>query len=531
VILVLVVMLSLAGFTFMTRMATEYEATLVGGNLRQARQTLASAESLLLVLAEEHAGQPEPWNPLQHDARLFASRTVDPAPAGGSSEYLDTGSTGGRLSWRFSILKGLEEFGRDRTDTESVRAGGLQFGLVNESAKLHLGLVMGWEMERPGSGRNALLRIPGMTADAADGILDWIDDDAEVREFGAEADYYKELDSSYEPRNGLPETLDELLFVRGVTRDMFYGVAEPQQDGDVAGGPWENLLTVASAEPNADRFGVDRIDLNDIYPSEYVDVTGETQNELSFLPEDVVKYILLARLYGIRLPLTFGEQRPLDEEPIPAEDPAAFIELSEVQLPDDESLDLEEIQSVADLIGSVVQLPITEADELQEQSGKWVHSPLQIDSPQFQENMNLLQERVTIDRNERVYGRVNINLASEPVLRALLGDAGLAAQVAEQRSILADWQRESTAWLVIQKAVDLQTYRRLYSQITTRGAVHSAEIVVYRKIGGPFIRRQLTIDASVTPAVKVHWKDLTPQGLPVSLSALRSTDSEQSVEF
>ena len=55
VVLVLVVMISLAGFAFMKRMATEYEATVIGGELRQAVQTLASAETFLVALAEEQA--------------------------------------------------------------------------------------------------------------------------------------------------------------------------------------------------------------------------------------------------------------------------------------------------------------------------------------------------------------------------------------------------------------------------------------------------------------------------------------------
>ncbi|MFN5434408.1 MAG: hypothetical protein ACK5ES_07585, partial [Planctomyces sp.] len=48
VVLVLVVMLSLAGFGFLSAMSTEYEAVRLHGSLLQARHTMVSAESQLL---------------------------------------------------------------------------------------------------------------------------------------------------------------------------------------------------------------------------------------------------------------------------------------------------------------------------------------------------------------------------------------------------------------------------------------------------------------------------------------------------
>ena len=57
----------------------------------------------------------------------------------------------------------------------------------------------------------------------ADAILDWIDPDDAPRPFGAEADYYQGLAVPYAPRNGVPQCLEELLLVRGVTRDLLFG--------------------------------------------------------------------------------------------------------------------------------------------------------------------------------------------------------------------------------------------------------------------------------------------------------------------
>ena len=44
VVLVLVMMVALAGFGFLSAMSTEYEGARLNGSMRQAQQTLASAE-------------------------------------------------------------------------------------------------------------------------------------------------------------------------------------------------------------------------------------------------------------------------------------------------------------------------------------------------------------------------------------------------------------------------------------------------------------------------------------------------------
>ena len=73
------------------------------------------------------------------------------------------------------------------------------------------------------SGRAMLLKLPGMTIEIADAILDWIDDDDEPREYGAEIDFYSTLTPPYSPQNGPLKTIEELLLVRGITPDMLFG--------------------------------------------------------------------------------------------------------------------------------------------------------------------------------------------------------------------------------------------------------------------------------------------------------------------
>jgi len=54
-------------------------------------------------------------------------------------------------------------------------------------------------------------------------IMDWRDPDDLYRLNGAENDYYQSLPDPYYCKNGNFDSIEELLLVRGVTRDLFYG--------------------------------------------------------------------------------------------------------------------------------------------------------------------------------------------------------------------------------------------------------------------------------------------------------------------
>jgi len=57
----------------------------------------------------------------------------------------------------------------------------------------------------------------------ADSILDWRDEDDLHRVEGAEDDYYDGLKRPYQSKDAPFSAIEELLFVRGVTREMFHG--------------------------------------------------------------------------------------------------------------------------------------------------------------------------------------------------------------------------------------------------------------------------------------------------------------------
>ena len=58
-------------------------------------------------------------------------------------------------------------------------------------------------------------------------IIDWLDEDDEPLGFGgAESSYYQGLDTPYEPRNGPMEFVEELLLVKGITDELYFGTEE-----------------------------------------------------------------------------------------------------------------------------------------------------------------------------------------------------------------------------------------------------------------------------------------------------------------
>jgi len=64
---------------------------------------------------------------------------------------------------------------------------------------------------------------PGEVENIVDAIKDWIDTDNETTRFGAEDAYYQTLKKPYPCKNAPIEFLEELLFVRGITKELLYG--------------------------------------------------------------------------------------------------------------------------------------------------------------------------------------------------------------------------------------------------------------------------------------------------------------------
>lgn len=106
-----------------------------------------------------------------------------------------------------------------------------------------------------------------------DSILDWIDKDGRHRVNGAESDYYQGLSPAYSAKNGPLDSLEELLKIRGVTPELFYGTEEykAQDPSDAENAPGLvrifTVQKVAQFNPNT----AERAVLEIMYPESQVE--------------------------------------------------------------------------------------------------------------------------------------------------------------------------------------------------------------------------------------------------------------------
>jgi general secretion pathway protein K len=81
-----------------------------------------------------------------------------------------------------------------------------------------------------------LLQVEASDSDViVDSIVDWIDENDLHQLNGAESDYYESLTPPYRAKNGPMDRVEELLLVRGVTPELFFGLPaegdEPARPG------------------------------------------------------------------------------------------------------------------------------------------------------------------------------------------------------------------------------------------------------------------------------------------------------------
>jgi general secretion pathway protein K len=98
-----------------------------------------------------------------------------------------------------------------------------------------------------------------------DAILDWRDADDLHRLNGAESDYYQSLPRPYNCKNGDFDTTDELLFVKGITPEIYHGVI--QELVTVINDPVTQISSVRTALRRRGNSDDQRININAAPPA------------------------------------------------------------------------------------------------------------------------------------------------------------------------------------------------------------------------------------------------------------------------
>ncbi len=509
VVALIVAALTLGGATLLTLMQTERTATQTRGYDALVRSVDRSAVAFLVGTLETSPEERNKIGGVYDNPSYFCA-----AP-------LLTLEDGGTETSRFTILS--PKFEEDEIE-------GVRYGLVDESTRLNLDAVLAWEAEKEGAGRDALLKLPGMTETAADSILDWIDADETARPNGGETRYYTNEKLPYSPRNAVPVFLEELLLARGVTRLHLYGTDEnftfgventdeSKADDSALGGslttlalpsaasrrsgegdavPWKELLTVFSAEKDVDPTGEARVDLN-------VDDLEFLYRELApRVGEDLAKFVVWARQFG---PTSGVDAKDAEGNPVPS----GRLETTEVDFS--------------------VPASFTLATPLDVVGGRVLVDGTAIDSPTSTSRSNANAEKIfqlldfaSTSPSTTIVGRVNVNAAPRPVLAAIPGlTTADVRRILDDRPALdeaiPDDYRHAT-WLYTKGVVDWETMKAIYDKTTTRGDVYRAQIVGFLDGVDVSARAEVVVDGTTEPPRQVFYKDLSMNGKGFSNAVL-----------
>ncbi len=104
--------------------------------------------------------------------------------------------------------------------------------------------------------RSALIRLLGQPEFGLDrakaeeivaSIKDWIDEDNDVTSGGAESSYYLAQDPPYRAKNAPLDCIEELLMIKGITKEIFAGTKEKPALADYVTADGDGLININTA--------------------------------------------------------------------------------------------------------------------------------------------------------------------------------------------------------------------------------------------------------------------------------------------
>ena len=495
VVLVVVAVLALAAYAFHDVMLSENEVTQMAGRQIQAYSLAASGVANLQVFLMQDAATKSEAGGLYDNAARFQAVSV----------LQEEGET---EAGRFTVVA-------PALDTDG-NPSGVRYGLEDESARLNLNALTAIETQSKAlgqetAGRDLLMALPGMTEEIADAILDWLDEDDEPREYGAESDYYASLSPAYAPKNGQLETVEELLLVRGVTAQLLFG-ADVNRNGMIDAGEmqqsgaamtdaestlttgWAGQLTLYSKENNVTAEGSPRVNLNED------DLQTLYDSLAAVLPEEWATFIVAYRQNEAYTGSEAGELYSSGE-----------LDLSQPSKA--------KLTQVLDLIGKKVQVKFKGA-----QQAVVLKSPFGEDLVSMNSYMSQLMDQVTIVPATVIPGRININQASRDVLAGIPGMTDeIVEQIVGQRNPDPGTDAPNMlheTWLLTEGLVTLDEMRTLMPFVCARGSVYRAQVIGYYDDGKAASRLEVVLDATQQPAGVLLWRDISHLGRGYALETL-----------
>lgn len=341
-----------------------------------------------------------------------------------------------------------------RPDHEDDREGA--YGVVDEASKVNLNTAT----------TEMLTSLPGMTPETAAAVVDWRDSDGDLTVGGAESEYYLLLPDPYECKNAPLETVEELLLVKLMDRDLLFG-----EDTNRSGRLDDNENDADESEPPDNRNG--KLDIG-IYD--------------------------LATVYSIEANTTASGSQRTDVNRARTSDLSRLLR---------RSVDEQRLGEVVNR--ARLGRPFQNLFDFYYRTGMTL------------EEFEPIADELTTTGDRTLRGLINVNTAARQVLLCLPGleESDVSALISARSGDNLD--RTSFAWVLDalsqEKAVAIGAY------LTARSYQFSADIVSVAGGGRAFRRCRIVVDARSSPPQVVYRQDLTPLGWPLDpevLAALRS---------
>ena len=424
--------------------------------------------SLVIVLA--HAVRVEAVAANNHLAQVQAEAVAEGAIQSICAYLAGQGDTDSYSSNQFEAMKvGDGYFWVLQPDL----TGGKEhaFGLVDEAGKINL------NSEAPQQLLEMLLKLPNMTAELANSIIDWQDADDDISEGGAEAEYYLLLKDPYQCKNAPLETIEEVLLIKGADQTMLFG-------------------------EDTNRNGV--LDWNENDGSR----SAPADNSNGRLDPGFFNYVTI-HSYEMNLD-SQGQPRINLTQP---QSQAAVMELIQEILGEQEAI--------------TVMQSLRNAGFFKNQSNLTLFDAYYASGMEY-EAFSKIIDRLTTDNNQqKIFGRINVNTAAEAVLLCLPGleqsDVDDLIKKREKRS------EDDTSTLWVTEVLDADKARGIARYITAQSSQFSADVVAASGDGRAFARYYVVIDmASGTPEI-LYKQSLHGTGWPLDADLLETLRSGQTL--
>ncbi len=496
-VLIVVVILALIAYHYSDRMVTAYQASSNAHRTAQARHFADSGVhyAAMMLSTPDNIANVLGGNPYDNDERFKGVVVAD---------FEGLGQAG-----RFTLAAPIDP---DQTNS----GGAYRAGVTDETGKININAFM--KRDPTGEQLYALLvKLPTMSEELAANIVDWVDSDTTAREMGAEDDFYGGQSPPYRCKNGPLDSLDELLLVKGMTRELLYGADLNRNgipDADEGGSTDRGLaayLTVTSREANRDATGLPYTNINGD------DLTAISEKLVPVIGEDLMKYIVLYRQYGPTsssgTQLSIGSSISLLFRTTPATTSTSAPGNLAEYTPKLTKRPVQKLTSFFDLVASQVSVPGSGKTPT-----KIYNSPL-YDQTKIGELLPLLYNSASLSDDAEIPARINVNTAPREVLACI--DAFTEADVQTILSSRPKWSTseppspefQTPTWLASKAALKLQALRNLEKVVTTRSQVFHMQVIGEFENGmGPTARVEAIVDANYGRPRIVFYRDWTELG-------------------